>query len=251
MREIWKDIDGYDGLYKVSDCGNVFSCYVNRILKPGTTQDGYKYVSLHKDKKQQIYLVHRLVASSFLDNLDNLPCVNHKDENPSNNHVNNLEWCTYSYNNTYNNLHIRKAKLLAKHVYRYNEYGELFEEYESVQEAARILGASSGDIAECCNEKLLTYLNSVWSYIPLTKEDVLIRFEKSMRLSSRKNHEVISKVVYQYDLQMNFIASYPSTREAGRQLGISPSLIAGVCRGEHAYTHDFIFRYEEDVLNET
>ena len=121
--EIWKDIDGFNGLYQVSNLGNVKSldrCVLTRganhesqfikgrMLK---LNGGRKYpqVILCKDGKTYGRLVHRLVATAFIPNPDNLPCINHKDENPKNNHVDNLEWCTYQYNNTYNN-RIEKCK---------------------------------------------------------------------------------------------------------------------------------------------
>ena len=240
MEEVWRDVVGYEGLYKVSNLGNVFSNYTDKIMKPGTTRDGYKYVFLSRDKIRKMKTIHRLVAKAFLENPNNLSIVNHKDEDPSNNNVKNLEWCTHAYNNTYNDVHIRRAQLLAKHVYRYNENGEIFEEYDSIHDAERTLSTSCGDIVDCCNGKIIIYLNSVWSYNVLTKEDVLKRFERGK--SYRKNNK-LSKRVDQYDLNGNFITSYPSAREASRRLGISQSLISSVCRGEHTHTHGFIFKY--------
>ena len=106
MDEMWKDIEGYEGLYQVSNLGNVRSLkYAGgdkvKMLKQGTDKKGYKRVVLCKDGKHKSYSVHRLVAIVFVPNLNDLPIINHKDENPSNNNVNNLEWCTYEYNNTY------------------------------------------------------------------------------------------------------------------------------------------------------
>jgi hypothetical protein len=240
MEEIWRDVVGYEGLYKVSNLGNVFSNYTDKIMKPGTTRDGYKYVFLSRDKIRKMKTIHRLVAKAFLENPNNLPIVNHKDEDPSNNNVKNLEWCTITYNNTYNDVHIRRAQLLAKHVYRYNENGEIFEEYDSVHDAVRALNASSGDIVDCCNGNLNTYLNSVWSYNVLSKQDVFKKFKSSK--PDRKNNK-LSKPVNQYTISGNLIASYPSARETSRQLGISQSLISSVCRGENPHTHGFVFRY--------
>ena len=117
MIELWKDIKTYEGLYQVSNLGNVKS--VDRYIYAGDNSNhkyqhikehylklngGRKYIQviLCKNGKTKAFLVHRLVAEAFIPNPNNLPCVNHKDENPKNNHVDNLEWCTYSYNNTYN-----------------------------------------------------------------------------------------------------------------------------------------------------
>ena len=109
-KEIWKNVLGYEGLYQVSNLGNIKSFIgKEKILKPSTTNNGYPGVNLTKDKKIKRYSVHRLVAEAFIPNPNNYPCVNHKDENRTNNRADNLEWCTYSYNNTYGS--IQKKKL--------------------------------------------------------------------------------------------------------------------------------------------
>ena len=107
MKEIWKSIAGYEGIYEVNNFGKVKrlpQIYHNRKFKekalnicynPGT---GYEYVSLRKNKHNKNYSVHRLVAQAFIPNPNNYSDVNHKDGNKRNNNVNNLEWCTRSYN---------------------------------------------------------------------------------------------------------------------------------------------------------
>lgn len=246
MEEIWKDVVGYEGLYKVSNLGNVYSYYVNRVLKPGAHEDGYKFVILKKDKKGSFKTIHRLVAEAFIKNPnpDEFLIVNHKDENPENNSVDNLEWCDYLYNVTYNNAHIKRGKQISKTVYAYDNTGKLVYEFYGTQEAARQLKFSSGDISTCCAGNILTYKNMVWSYEKLSKQQVLDRFEMShgFEYMQQKNNKC-SKQVEQYDLNGNFICDYPSAHEASRQLGFSPSLIMGVCRGEHKQTHGFVFKY--------
>lgn len=98
--EIWKTITDYPN-YQVSNYGNVKNIRFNRILKCTITPYGYKVCSLGKNKFYKPYFVHRLVASAFVDNPNNYPCVNHKDENKLNNNSNNLEWCTQTYNHNY------------------------------------------------------------------------------------------------------------------------------------------------------
>ena len=105
MKEDWKDIKDYESLYQVSNLGRVKSLRNNKskkekILKPGNNR-GYLYVPLYKEGKRKIYAIHRLVSEAFIENPNNFPCVNHKDENPSNNCVENLEWCSREYNNNY------------------------------------------------------------------------------------------------------------------------------------------------------
>ena len=229
----------------VSNTGKVYSKLNRLIKKTAYTNDGHEVIMLSKDGKQFGTFVHRLVAQAFMPNPNNLPIINHKDENPKNNNVDNLEWCTYSYNNTYKDIHIKNAKKMGYTVYQYNDNGILVAEYYSCKQAARALGVRDSNINACCNNKLYTVYGYVFSYVELNKEDVLHRFELSRMATFGHKNNCKSKVVYQYDLQMNFIAKYQSANEAGRVLGISPSLISSVCRGEHKSTHGFIFKYEE------
>ena len=115
--EEWRDIEGYEGLYQVSSCGRVKALNYNRtgierILRQTKDALGYKRIMLCKDSKRKLYLVHRLVAATFLDNPNNYPCVNHKDECKYNNFVENLEFCTHEYNNNYGTRTERQSKAL-------------------------------------------------------------------------------------------------------------------------------------------
>lgn len=114
MNEVWKDIEGYEGLYQVSNLGNVrslnYGCTGEIKLLKQSTDCGYKRINLYKNGKRERYLVHRLVAMTFIPNLDNLPMVNHKDEDKSNNNVNNLEWCTREYNMNYGTIKERLSE---------------------------------------------------------------------------------------------------------------------------------------------
>lgn len=103
MKEIWKDIKGYKGLYQISNFGRVKS-FIKwrgtdvRILSPFCITGNYQQVVLIKNKKKKYLSIHRLVAEAFIANKDKKNCINHKDCNKLNNHVDNLEWCTYSEN---------------------------------------------------------------------------------------------------------------------------------------------------------
>lgn len=118
--EVWKPVVGFEGLYEVSNKGRVRS--VDRdiirsdgkvqhkkgvVLKQFITNKGYPYVMVNKDYKQHLKTVHRLVAQTFIPNPNNCPVVNHKDEDKTNNCVENLEWCTQSHNMTWNDVHKR------------------------------------------------------------------------------------------------------------------------------------------------
>lgn len=112
MTEKWNDINGYEGIYEVSDLGKVRTSknkttvssfhgerrWKQRVLKQKTDKKGYKRVSLWKDQKEKTFQVHRLVAEAFIPKVENKDCVNHIDGNPSNNYLNNLEWCNHAEN---------------------------------------------------------------------------------------------------------------------------------------------------------
>lgn len=248
-KEAWKDVVGYEGLYKVSNFGNVYSCYVNRNLKPGTHRDGYKFVILTKNKQEKYETVHRLVAEAFIPNPYHLPVVNHKDEDPSNNSVYNLEWCTQQYNATYNDVHIKRGESLSKTIYAYDKTGRLHRVYSAGKNLANDLNMTESNISTVCNSDYRTYGGYVLSYKELTKQEVLDRFklnaerkfdiDKIGELAKKK----FSKPCARYTMDDEYIDSFPSAQEAGRQLNINSDLISGVCRGEHEYTHGYKFKY--------
>ena len=99
---IWKDIPGYEGLYKVSNTGKIFSVVTNRELSVIQKKDGYTCISLcDKDHNKKQYRIHQLVAKAFIPNPNNLPMINHKNEIKNDNRVENLEWCTAQHNASY------------------------------------------------------------------------------------------------------------------------------------------------------
>ncbi|AQS10599.1 NUMOD4 motif protein [Clostridium saccharobutylicum] len=115
MEEMWKDIKGYKGLYKVSNLGRVKNIKRNKLLKLQLQKDGYLRVGLYdKNVNYSTKKVHRLVAEVFISNPNNYKCVNHKDENKSNNNADNLEWCTHHYNNSYGSRGKRISKTMLK-----------------------------------------------------------------------------------------------------------------------------------------
>lgn len=101
MKEIWKVIEGFEGKYEVSNLGNIKSNHGHSKLLKGGIDRGYRYVDFQYKGIYKRYQVHRLVATYFLPNPNNLPEVNHKDENKLNNSVDNLEWCSKKYNLNY------------------------------------------------------------------------------------------------------------------------------------------------------
>lgn len=153
--EVWKDIVGYEGLYQVSNNGRIKSLprhgtsNQEKILKQHTDSKGYKRLWLCKEGVQKNHKVHRLVAMAFIPNPDNLPQVNHKDEDKQNNSASNLEWCDNRYNCIYNERNVKTGQKLSKKV-RCLETDVV---YNSVAEAARMTGLSHSNIVYCCQGK--------------------------------------------------------------------------------------------------
>lgn len=150
MNETYKDIQGYEGKYQISNLGNVYSLITNKILKPRLTLDGYYQVDLCKDGVKRHLYIHRLVAQSFLDNPKNYKIVNHKDENFKNNVYYNLEWCTAKYNCNYGTRLQRIATKNNKPILQFDLNGNFIKEYESITQASKELNNSLNNISQCC-----------------------------------------------------------------------------------------------------
>lgn len=158
MKEIWKDIKDYEGHYQVSNLSRVKSIkFGKEIIMKQNIRRGYYYVGLSKNGKVKNYFVHRLVAEAFLDNPDNLPCVNHKDENKLNNNVDNLEFCSVFYNNTYGtrlqrfSVKMRNRKEWSKPIDVYDLNMNFIETLPSIEECGRKYNVLPINIKHCCN----------------------------------------------------------------------------------------------------
>jgi hypothetical protein len=175
--EIWRDIEGYEGLYQVSNMGRVKSLERNvvkgkgglykieeKILKSGKHSGGYLYVCLYNEGKIKYYTIHRLVANAFIPNPNNFPQVNHKDEDKTNNRVENLEWCDRKYNCNYGTHNERMAKSRSKPVLQFTKEGYFIKKWESAKEVERELGISNSNITACCKGKIKTAYGFVWMY---------------------------------------------------------------------------------------
>lgn len=147
MREIWKDIPGFETYYEASETGKIRNKRNGRILRPFKSTNGRLMVGLSVKGDLKRYLIHRLIALTFIPNPNNLPVINHKDGNPLNNNVINLEWCTQKYNVHHSFetglYHIRNVICM--------ETGEVF---KRAADAARKFNINSGIMSKILNGKL-------------------------------------------------------------------------------------------------
>lgn len=180
MKEIWKEVKGYEGLYEVSNLGNVRSInriiknkfYKGKILITKIDKDGYLQLGLSKNGTKKYFRVHRLVAQAFIPNPSNLPQVNHKDEVKDNNNVKNLEWCDNKYNSSYgtkNNrmIETRNKKYLKnreKSIIQLTLSGEFIKEYKSLSDASKINKLSIGNLWKALNGKIRQLSGYIWKY---------------------------------------------------------------------------------------
>lgn len=171
MKEIWKDIPNYEGLYQISNLGRVksfrqsskFHKASEYILKSALANNGYCQVTLYNNTRKKKFLVHRLVAEAFIPNPNNYPHINHKDENPSNNAVDNLEWCTARYNNLYGTARIRQVETVSRPIEQLTLSGKVIAVYRSTRIASELLGINRGTLKSAiikgsqCNGYLWKY----------------------------------------------------------------------------------------------
>lgn len=168
--EEFRDLDSY---YAVSNYGRIKSKRTGKIMSPhsDSKKKGYKYIKLSYDGINKYRQVHRLVALLFLPNPMGYPCVNHKDENPSNNCVDNLEWCSYSYNLSYGTKidreHATKVENgtcnAPKPVIQIDKEGNVINTFSSASQAGKVLHIPSTHIIDCCNNKICHSSKGTWT----------------------------------------------------------------------------------------
>jgi hypothetical protein len=161
-------VPNYEGLYLIGSDGHIESIErkgnqkKSRILKGGTDQNGYSVVTLCKDGKQKTFRVHRLVAMAFIPNPNGYSEINHKDENKSNNAIENLEWCDRKYNVRYGT----RTKKTQKGVLQFDKRGNLLNVFDGVRMAAFSIGSNTcGGISNCCNGKSKSAYGYIWRWL--------------------------------------------------------------------------------------
>lgn len=184
--EIWKDVIGYEGYYKISDLGRVKSLprngTVNReiIMKPKLSKAGYLTIHLRKSGYSKHRKIHRLIAMAFIDKVEGKEIINHKDGNKLNNSISNLEWCTYKENAQHAHdtglaktdiKQIAAARAISiavrtKRVKQLDMEGNEIREFASMTEARKRLNkTSSSMIARVCTGKAKSYEGFKWQYV--------------------------------------------------------------------------------------
>lgn len=181
MTEIWKEIDGFDGRYQISNYGRVKTMWdsnqyqprINRerFLVPSIHRQGYLRVGLTKDGKTHLYYIHRLVANAFLPNPYGLPQVNHKDEDKANNIVipghpelSNLEWCDSKYNSNYGTKKDRHREQVCKPIIQTDLDGHFIRRFRSATDAEKECGYDSAYISMVCTGRRKTAYGFVFRF---------------------------------------------------------------------------------------
>lgn len=263
MEEIWKDVKGFEGRYQVSNLGRVRSLEwpghrgIMRKLTINKRWGYYRMCLVNAEGQRKYCNVHRLVAIAFIPNPDNLPEINHKDENKLNNVVcfnpdgsidterTNLEWCTGLYNLRYGTRVERMQKAVneprMRPVNQYDFDGNLLHSYKSIAEASRETGISRRSLSHVCKN---TFRHSANGYVFRYSDDDTpwVCFDKKI---CRCNKERMRKID-QYDIHGNFVRSYESQNEASRKTGIVRRVIWNILSGKQKTAHGFVFRYHDD-----
>ena len=147
-----RDVKGYEGLYGITSCGRVWSYKRQKFLKPASDKKGYFKVVLYKNGKCKNYKIHRLVAEAYIPNPDNLPQVDHIDNDKTHNYINNLQWIT-------NRNNVRKGR--NKPILQYDLNGNFIREWECANDVGREV---QSHICACAKGKLSTAYGYVWKY---------------------------------------------------------------------------------------
>jgi len=247
MEEIWKDVQGFEGRYQVSNMGRVRSLdrwsfderphfVKGMMLKPSLNKGrGYLRVSLSDGQRnRKHYEVHRLVALHFVPGYKEGLVVNHKNEVKTDNRAENLEWCTYQYNLNYSDVVAWKRKP----VYQYTMDGDFIAKHKCCADVEKMMGTYQGAMVHVMYEsKTGAWKGYRWSFEPRTKEYWMAHNEKG---SARR------RPVLQYTAEMALVNRFKSIKEAAAATGINQVTISMCCQQCYTKTKTgYLWRYEK------
>ena len=236
--EEWRDY-AYDGkiYYQVSNYGRarsltryrilfngVRAVIKGRLLKANVNKKGYYSYGFSYDGKYVAKRINRLVAELFIPNPDNLPEVNHIDENTDNNRIDNLEWCTHKYNMNYGTRINRVIEKTSKSIEQYDLNGNFIKEWDSLAKASRELNISRGTLCSCIKGQVKSCGGYQWKYKDRDKN------------INKYNSKIVIRKVVQLDLNNNVINIYDNLHEAKRCTGIFTTQIRKCCNKEKGYS---------------
>jgi len=259
--EEWKPVKGFEGLYEVSNYGRIKflsrsgrTDFIKRIIS-SKTRCNYWRVSIYHNGICKQYAVHRLVAIAFIPNPNNLPQVNHKDENKLNPIASNLEWCDQKYNSRYGTMPERMRRHMIRRrnegynipkvvggrggiggrkpitIYQYRTDGEYISSYKSQKEACKANNISTSNINDALKGRVGTAGGFVWSYTK-DKEEI----EKRLKRVKGKPRKRVTIPVAQYTLNGDYICTYPSALSAAKANNLYYGCILKCAKGKfHQY----------------
>ena len=244
MDEIWKDIEGYEDCYQVSNFGRVLSKKSGLLRKFGDNGNGYKFVPLSNGMVKNFY-VHRLVADAFIPNPDRKQTVNHKDGIKSNNHVSNIEWATQSENSQHGfdngliNALCGREHPFSKPVLQFNLNGLFVCRYATITDASTANGICSSAIGAACRRKFKQAGGFQWRY---ESEE-----SKTMRINSTGKKWNGEKPVFQISKIGEVIKLHESVSEASRKTGICYTCISDCANGKLKTSGGFVWKFKEKL----
>ena len=245
----WKQVPGWSK-YEVNKYGDLRNLKTKKLLKKIDNNRGYWIYSCCKDednrpKRTHVLSAHRAVALAWIPNPNNYPIVNHIDENKRNNYYKNLEWCTYSYNNTYNGIKERgNQKIIDKKgipVFVYDLNGNFIIKTSCINEAKRFLNSGTEKNLNTIlkrnknkNGPLYTCRGHICSTIQLTKEEIIERKVKIFNISEYAK-ENLSRTVYQYDIEGNLIKIHQGINQVAKTLKVPITTFKYHCKKQNVY----------------